>query len=154
MSTTKFLHHRQCLENQSAELQKCKRRHHEKSCNRHWLLNQFYFEDINFENVRPKMQNDGKNFNNFEMWFEEIYMGEHHIVEKFQSIKNWKIFRDSDANPNMTIFKEQLFTSQRGNSKIFLSLRCNMKSILGIVEVEKLPFLRVQRLWILYFGEF
>ena len=43
---------------------------------------------------------------------------------------------------------------QCGNFKIFLSLRFYVKSKLGILEVQNLPFLDIQRLWILIFMNF
>ena len=46
-----------------------------------------------------------------------------------------------------------IFQSDSGNFMIFTSLRFYMKSILGIVQVQNLPFLQFSWLWISIFGK-
>ena len=44
--------------------------------------------------------------------------------------------------------------TQHGSFRIFLPLRFYVKSILGILKPQKLPFWPFEQLWILHFGNF
>ena len=55
---------------------------------------------------------------------------------------------------NETLGKNVLCVSQCGNCKIFLPLRYYMKSHLDILEVQKLLFLAIKKLWNLFLKSF